>query len=72
MLFPNPTTGKVHIKADKKISNLKIRVLDALGREVNRYSGEFDFYLAGPIGQYLVEIESDEFGKCYRRVQKIE
>ncbi len=71
-LFPNPTTGKVHIDF-KTESSCNILIINPLGQLVAtediRNKSFHDFELPGPIGVYVIQIQKGNIIENYRAVK---
>lgn len=79
LLYPNPTTGQLMISFDDPIgSNLKVSVLDVLGRLIQSQvlkKGMNDYELnlsEKPEGVYMIRLGDESGGNVQRKVIKIE
>lgn len=69
-VYPNPTSGMVHISANNQFTYLIVRVKNIIGENImvsTYYSGEIiEFNIEAPAGIYFIEIET-EMGKTARK-----
>lgn len=74
VVVPNPTSGNVTIDFGSTLNNVSIRVLDAVGREIDHTSftsAEFaEMTIKGEAGQYFVEVNVDGVRAAVKRVIK--
>ncbi|MFK7787414.1 MAG: lamin tail domain-containing protein [Crocinitomicaceae bacterium] len=74
VVVPNPTAGFVTINFGSTLNNVSVRVLDALGREIENTtvtSAEFvEMTINGEAGQYFVEVNVDGVRAAVKRVIK--
>jgi len=73
-IVPNPTSGFVTIDFGSTLNNVSVRVLDAIGREIENTmytSAEFvEMTINGDAGQYFVEVSVDGVRAAVKRVIK--
>ncbi|MDG1331052.1 MAG: lamin tail domain-containing protein [Crocinitomicaceae bacterium] len=74
IVHPNPTSGEVTIDFGSTLNNVSVRVLDAIGREIDRTSitsADFvEMTINGEAGQYFVEVTVDGVRAAVKRVVK--
>jgi predicted extracellular nuclease len=74
VVVPNPTSGFVTINFGSTFNNVSVRVLDALGREIEHStftSTDFvEMTINGEAGQYFVEVNVDGVRAAVKRVIK--
>jgi hypothetical protein len=74
IVLPNPTSGKVTINLGATLNNVSVRVLDAIGREIDHSSftstGLVEMTINGEAGQYFVEVNVDGVKAAVKRVIK--
>ena len=74
IVHPNPTSGEVTIDFGTTLNNVSVRVLDAIGREIDRSSftsADFvEMTINGEAGQYFVEVNVDGVRAAVKRVIK--
>ena len=74
IVHPNPTSGEVTIDFGSTLNNVSVRVLDAIGREIDRTSitsADFvEMTINGEAGQYFVEVTVDGVRDAVKRVVK--
>jgi hypothetical protein len=74
IVMPNPTTGDVTIEFGSTIDNVSIRILDGMGREIDRNSFNsaqlVEMTINGEAGQYFIEVSVDNVRTAVKRVIK--
>jgi hypothetical protein len=74
VVLPNPTTGNVTVEFGSTIDNISVRILDAMGREIDRTSFTsaqlVEMTINGEAGQYFIEVSVDNLRAAVKRVIK--
>jgi len=73
-VYPNPTSGKLHVIFENELNNLQLIVRNTLGQEVyhNNYenASQIVIKLEIPVGIYFVEIASDNKKAVFKVIKE--